>query len=432
MSKAIIILAFGLALPVVIEQVVYNHVDDRLNARLDKMTLMIERGGVNEIALDQDCSFSSYNIFKEEYVAISPLSRMPDDFGKIHINNSERNIENEILKHRVLSQAFIYDNQLYNLEIGEGISSLDHLTDTIREFTLRMMLIIILIFIFLDFGFVQILLRPFRKITSQKLRNIRHPENFVPMPIQTSTTEFIELNQEINEMMKKIQLAFRSEREFITNVSHELLTPVSILRNRIENLMNESGIPNEVLSQLAESQKTLSRLTRVVRAFLYISKIENDQYLKNESVNLHELTIDVISEVEERLEEKQIKLEKNFSGDADFYPCNKSLIHTLIFNIIANAIKYSLPDSKISVTGVESNSSYKISIADEGVGIEEQNIPHIFDRFRRFRPDDTMSFGLGLPIVKTIAEFHGISIEVIGGKARLKGTEFIIGFPKSQ
>ena len=136
-SKVLIILGIGLFLPEVIEQIVYNHIDKRLEARLEKIMRMIQIGGLDEIALDQDCSFESYNVFKEEYVAISPLAVFPNNFGSHTLVNTERIIEKEIVKHRVLSQAFIYDNQLYAIEIGEGLSTVEQLTITIRKFSLH-------------------------------------------------------------------------------------------------------------------------------------------------------------------------------------------------------------------------------------------------------------------------------------------------------
>ena len=111
-SKALIILAIGALLPLLIERVVYNHIDKRLVARLEKTFKMVEIGGLDEISLDQDCSFDSYNIFKEEFLSISPLPKLPADYGKNNIENSERVIENERVKHRVLTRAFIYDNQI--------------------------------------------------------------------------------------------------------------------------------------------------------------------------------------------------------------------------------------------------------------------------------------------------------------------------------
>ncbi len=426
----LIILVIGLFLPRVIEQIVYNHVDKRLEARLEKIMRMIQIGGLDEITLDQDCSFESYNVFKEEYVAISPLAALPKNFGSYTLVNTQRIIEQEIVKHRVLGQAFIYDNQLYMIEIGEGLSTVDQLTGTIRTFSFRIMLAVILVFVFLDFGFVQILLRPFHRIVKGKLKKIRHPEKYDALPTPTTTAEFIELDKAIDEMMLKIQETFRVEREFITNVSHELLTPTSILKNRLENIMNEPGIPNEVMGQLAESQRTLSRLTRIVKALLYISKIENAQYIKNEKVSLSTVVEEVLEEIDDRLIERNISVKKEIGDCPDFGPANLSLVHTMVFNLISNAIKYNKQGGSILISGNLQAGSYVLSIADTGVGIQSENIPFVFDRFKRFRPEDEMSYGLGLPIVKTIADFHNIKISLESVKD--VGSKFSLHFPMQE
>lgn len=401
--------------------------DMRLRARLEKMMLMLDRGGLNEITLDQDCSFDSYNVFKEEYVSISPLPLLPKDFGIYRIENTERTIEDEPLRHRVLTQSFIFDNQIYQMEIGEGLSSMDQLNQTIRKFSIRVMIIVILISIFIDVGFVNVLLRPFFRIINVKLKGIDHPESFNYDLVRTNTSEFTYLDKSINDMMLKVQEAFRLEREFITNVSHELLTPVSILKNRLENLMNDPDISPDAMKQLADSQKTLSRLTRVVKALLYISKIESQQYLRDESVSLPEIISDIEAELAEMMEEKNLKVEKNLLHPFIYHPGNRSLLQTMLFNLISNAVKYSPRDARISISDQMTASHYHLTIADQGNGIDPENLPYIFDRFKRFRPDDQMSYGLGLPIVKTIADFHQLEIDV---KSRIgQGSEFTLRFP---
>ena len=135
LSKAIIIAAIGLLLPVILKKVVYTHIDQRLKARVARMMLEVQLGGIREIIMDQDCSFENYNIFKEEYVSIKPLKIMPTYFGKEIFLDAERNIENEIVKHRVLSKSFIYDNQLYELEVGEGLHAIKSLLDTFHKYT---------------------------------------------------------------------------------------------------------------------------------------------------------------------------------------------------------------------------------------------------------------------------------------------------------
>ena len=411
LSKALIILTIGALMPILIQRVAYNHLDRRLVARLDKTMRMVAMGGLDEITLDADCSFDSYNIYKEEFLSISPIASLPSDFGKYHIENAERLIENEVIKHRVLTQAFVYDNQLYTMEIGEGLSAYDQLNDTIRKFTLWIMLAIVLISIFFDLLFARLLLKPFNKIVLQKLGDVQHPSTFDPKPVKTSTSEFAHLDRSINEMMLKIRETFEMERQFIMNVSHEILTPISILRNRIENMISDPTIPDHVIERMVDSQKTLSRLTKVVRSLLYISKIENAQYIKNESADLEQIVREIFEELEELIEGKGITINQEWKDQIVFSPCNKSLVHTLLFNLITNAIKYNSDQGQISISGNLEGEFYKISVSDTGEGISPDQLQFIFDRFKRFRPEDQMSYGLGLPIVKTIADFHGIKVE---------------------
>ncbi|MBK6397065.1 MAG: HAMP domain-containing histidine kinase [Bacteroidetes bacterium] len=428
-SKVVIILAFGAIIPILIQKVAYNHLDRRLVARLEKTMRMVAVGGLDEIALDQDCSFDSYNIFKEEFVSIAPIAVLPPDFGRYHIENAERKIDDEIIKHRVLTQAFVYDNQLYSIDIGEGLNAYDQLNVTIRKFTIWIMVAVVVISIFFDLLFARLLLRPFNKIVNEKLRDVQHPSTFDPLPVKTTTTEFSHLDKSINEMMVKIRETFETERQFIMNVSHEILTPISILKNRIENMISDPGIPDAVVERMVDSQKTLSRLTKVVRNLLYISKIENAQYVKNESADLQMIVREIFEELEELTQGKGITIVNEWKDDFVFSPCNLSLIHTMLFNLITNAIKYNCEEGKITVTGMWEGEHYVVKVYDTGDGISSNQLPYIFDRFKRFRPEDDMSYGLGLPIVKTIADFHGIKVSA--ESTLNQGSCFTLRFPGS-
>jgi signal transduction histidine kinase len=426
-SKAVIIAAIGVVLPIILQRIVYNHIDHRLKARSEKMMLMIQRGGISEIITEQDCSFNDYNIFKEEYVSISPLKTLPKNFGTDSIFNAQANIENEIVNHRILSKSFLYDNQLYEMNIGEGLTTVEELNRTLRRFSITLLIIVVLISIFIDIGFAEILLRPFYKIINRKLQNVHHPSKFNEEKVKTNTYEFAYLDESINEMMSKVKNAFLIEREFITNVSHELLTPISILQNRCENILSDPGLSENIAIKIVETQKTLSRLSRVVKALLYISKIENEQFAKNETASIQSLVGDVLEEIEERLSNKNIRVNQAWSEDFTMTNCNKSLLHTMIFNLISNAIKYNRENGEIIIIGRKEEQVYSLSIKDTGVGIAKEHLPYIFDRFKRFRPEDEASYGLGLPIIQSIAEFHDLKIQV---ESELhSGTIFTVYFP---
>ncbi len=412
LSKALIIAAFGAALPIVVEKVVNDHIDKRLIARSERVMKIIHRGGINDIIAEQDCSFESYNILKEEFVAIRPILSTEKPHLPQVIKNERWNIEGENMNHRIIRKPFIYDNQLYELNIGEGLSTVEQLKSTISKFSLWMMIGVVLLSIFIDLGFVRILLRPFNNIIRSKLQSTISPTSFNFNPVLSSTYEFNQLDRSINEMMQKIRDAFLIEKEFISNVSHELQTPISILQNRLENIIVDGKTSEEVEIKLIESQKTLSRMSKIIKALLLISKIENDQYLKNESVKIIELLDEVLEEIEERLQQRNIVLVKQFYSDLQYVPCNRTLLFTLLFNIVNNAIKYNVDGGSIIITTQKNENNFTIEIKDTGIGIESSQIKNIFDRFKRLNQSTAEGYGLGLPIVKTIAAFHHIEIKV--------------------
>jgi signal transduction histidine kinase len=426
LSKGIIFAAFAILMPIIVEQVVYDHIDRRLMARTDRVLKIISRGGINEIIMEQDCSFESYNILKEEFVSIIPLRNdvpPPDTY----ISNEEWDIEGERLNHRIIRQSFVYDNQNYQLSIGEGLSTIEQLNKVIAQFSLWLMVFFIIVSIFIDVGFVRLMLKPFNKIVRQKLQLPGNPALYKFDPVKTSTWEFNYLDRSINELMRRTKDAFLIEKEFIANVAHELLTPISILQNRLENMIIDNDVPVEFENKILESQKTLKRLSKIIKALLMISKIENDQYLKQDQVGLESLVNEVLEELHERVEEKQISVIKSFETEVDFGPCNKSLLFTMFFNLINNAIRYNNIGGNLFIRGSLAIDNFIVEIEDTGIGMDESQLEYIFDRFRRFSPSDEQGYGLGLPIVKTIADFHELGLKMVSKP--MKGSTVIITFP---
>ena len=139
------------------------------------------------------------------------------------------------------------------------------------------------------------------------------------------------------------------------------------------------------------------------------------------------LITEVLDELEDWILSKGITVSCDWKDNFVFILCNKSLLHTLLFNLVSNAVKYNIENGRIAISGEKEEKYFSLKISDTGVGIASEQIPFIFDRFKRFRPSDDMSYGLGLPIVKTIAEFHNISITA---ESEInKGTTFTILFP---
>jgi signal transduction histidine kinase len=153
-------------------------------------------------------------------------------------------------------------------------------------------------------------------------------------------------------------------------------------------------------------------MSRIIKALLLISKIENDQYLKQERTSVTALLDEVLEEVEERLQEKEIRLYKHFYEDIEYGPCNKTLLFTMFMNLVNNAIKYNKEGGSLMITTRKVNGQLQVEVKDTGIGMEKAELPSIFDRFKRLNKSKADGYGLGLPIVKTIAGFHQIEIKV--------------------
>ncbi|MBJ6117107.1 HAMP domain-containing histidine kinase [Pontibacter sp. BT310] len=424
-SKIVVVLLLIAVLPPLIHRVALVNTDKRLNEKKDSVLEIISNQGIgNFVAEGSEGAYGSYNLLKEEFISIEQI---PEPIVVDTVENSLRKVENEIVEYRVLSLTFEVDGSYYLLEIGRSIDTIQESIETMQQYALYFLAAVILITVFIDLAFNKILLQPLIVIV-RRLKKIGHPSTFTPKTINTTTSDFLYLNNAINDMMGQVQDAFQKEKEFIGNVSHELLTPISILQNRMENLLTDPEMPEHLLVKLVDNQKTLHRLKNIIQALLLISRIENEQYLKNEEVSLAALVNEVKDEIADRAEAKEVTLKIDLEDDWTLQQANYSLLFTMLFNVVSNAIKYNKPNGSITISGAPKGKSYELCITDTGVGIPQEHLPHIFNRFKRLQGPDNESHGLGLPIVQTVAHFHKVKLTVVSTVN--VGTTFCFRFGK--
>ncbi|GAB3536789.1 ATP-binding protein [Pontibacter brevis] len=421
-SKVIILLLLILLLPSLVNRVALHNTDKRLLQKKEQVFDIIEEKGIGSFVSTGTEMYGSYNLLKEEFISMEPIDASQIDN---RIENSLRKVEGEVLEYRVLSLAFEVEGGTYLLEIGRSLDTIRETSNTMQRYAAYFLIAVVLITVFIELAFVKILLRPLTLII-RRLQRIGHPDTFKPNTLATSTSDFLYLNDTINSMMVQMQEAFLKEKEFIGNVSHELLTPVSILQTRLENLLNDPAMPGEMLVKLVDSQRTLHRLKSIIQALLLISRIENEQYLRNEDISIEKLARDVAEEIEERVEAKRLTFDLNITENITLKG-NYSLLFTMLFNVVNNAIKYNRPGGAIVIESRQTEKGYLLSISDTGIGMPEEQLPHIFSRFKRLHTPDGESHGLGLPIVQTVAKFHNIRLSVDSQLGN--GTCFTFLFP---
>jgi signal transduction histidine kinase len=150
--------------------------------------------------------------------------------------------------------------------------------------------------------------------------------------------------------------------------------------------------------------------------------------LKEDKISINTLLQEVYDEISIRLPEKNVTFDIVVPQDVVLVNVNKFLIFNLFFNLVNNAIKYNREDGGIIVATEIENNALVVNITDTGIGISAEDMPYIFNRFKKLRQSLKQdSFGLGLPIVKSIADFHNITIEVASEKN--VGSNFKLMFP---
>lgn len=424
-SKLVIVLLFVLALPFLVRQIASEYTNYTLKQQRKKVLGIVKKNGL-EYYFQGDDNYGSYTILKEEFIALMPVN---SNLKMDNIKDSQRLIESDTLNYRVLSYTFKNKNKNYLLEIGKATASINQYNKPLQLFALYVLIILIGLTILIDLTFIRILIRPLGKIITTKLINRKFPFKDNQTRVQSSTADFKYLDESLIILMNQINEAFYKEREFTSNASHELMTPISILQNKMENLLTDETLDERSSIAIIEMMKTVDRLKNITKSLLLISRIDNEQYIMREEVSPMLLFNEIIEEISHRLEKKRIKISLNISPDVILVGVNKDLLFQLFFNLIHNAIKFNREEGDIFIDDRYLNTdAYEISIKDTGIGIPKADLPFIFDRFMKTNLEGDVGYGLGLAIVKSIALYHQIQIEVQSEMG--KGTTFKLLFQK--
>ncbi|WP_238698620.1 sensor histidine kinase [Flavobacterium circumlabens] len=429
LTRLLVILVLWLMLPILVENVVYRHINNGLLEKKKKFIDHLNQNEINDFIEnpgDSTETYSQFSTLHSEFLVLSKVPVKPRQ-KETTFSNDYRIIEGEENEYRILQYHFTYEKEGYQLEIGSDLSEVNDLTFIIRLFIIIVLVIILLVTFLADTVYIEYLLKPFYKIIDTKIRRVNEPETFDHTPIKAKSRDFRELDLVLNQMMDRIGELFKKEKQFISNVSHELLTPIALLKNKLENLLQNDSLDDTAVDKIASSLKTLDMLKKIINNLLLISRIENNQYTTEEEIHFYEIITDMQEDLQDRIEDKEIEFSNTMQHDFSFKG-NKTLIHILIYNLITNAIKYNYQKGKITITDGFLNRHYFIAIEDSGIGMDSSQIEKIFNRFARINSDQDGQ-GLGLAIADSIANFHHIEIKVTSGIN--EGTTFLLLFPET-
>lgn len=269
-------------------------------------------------------------------------------------------------------------------------------------------------------------LRPIHQIT-QTAQSIKGSNWSKRIEGIRSVDEVGELADTFNRMLDELEVSFQRERQFTSDASHELRTPMTVIRVCTDDALQtkEQDIIQENLLMI---KKENAKMTRMISQLLLLSRgYEGRQHFEPEDILLFDMAESVIEEFAGEAREKSIEIH-NVVPQQTFIYADQSLFTQLLVNLVGNAVKYGKEGGNIWI-GVRCDEvSAKLYIRDDGMGISKEDKEHIFERFYRAdKARDRSGSGLGLAIVKWIVEMHGGQIFV---ESRLgEGTVFYVVLP---
>jgi len=258
-----------------------------------------------------------------------------------------------------------------------------------------------------------------------------------------STLEVRELGEAFNEMadtivahIEEIRTMDNLRRDLVANVSHDLRTPLVSIHGYVETILmkDKSLSPEDREKYLRTVLQGTERLKKLVEELFELSKLEAKQTRPElEKFSIAELVQDVVREHQILADRHRVTLRTEFSTDVPLVVADIALIERVFQNLLDNAIRYTPENGTVSIRLAFEGSSVGVNIADTGDGIPAEDLPYIFDRYRRglqYPGRESSGAGLGLAIVKKILEIHGITISVT---SRInEGTAFSFRLPVEQ
>jgi signal transduction histidine kinase len=269
-------------------------------------------------------------------------------------------------------------------------------------------------------------LKPIHQITQTAARISQGQDLDKRIHLGSGTDELHQLADVLDNMINRLDQAFKLEQQFTSDASHELRTPMSVIMAQCEYILENTRTPEEYEAALKVIQRQGRKMSKLIEDMLCVAHLEqNKDSYPREMVDFSTLVQDICMDMA-LLKSKNIVLEREIEPDI-FLMGNAMLLTRMVTNLISNGYRYGKQDGRIFIR-LKCDSDILLSVEDNGIGISVEQQERIFRRFYRVEAARfSEGAGLGLAMVKDIAKYHGGTVEVVSAVG--EGSKFTVKFP---
>jgi heavy metal sensor kinase len=322
-------------------------------------------------------------------------------------------------------------SEFFQVSVGIDISKQDLIPSKILNTILISSIFIIAASILLAFFFARSVSAACTNIT-RRMSSINAKNLSIRIKENNYIPEADQLIKNFNSLMDRVEGYVNQNQKFASDAAHELRTPLTILRGELEIAMHTRKSPEQYEKVVSSALEEVHRLSEIVETLLELSRAEYGKINMNfEQDNISEMILEVVEDGEILAGEKEIIVKSSIQENISL-KYDSARIYQVILNLVENAVKYTPRNGKITIILKDDNGHVNILIEDTGIGMNEDELPHIFDRFYRVNSSKINHIkgnGLGLSIVAWIINAHQGTIDVSSNPD--KGTRFNIVLPKN-
>ena len=346
---------------------------------------------------------------EEVDISLVPQSEyLPDSYHTIYYKDEwekTSGVEGENEPHRELVTYLSSNGKLYKLTIRKSMIESEDLLLSVLMIEIVILLVLMGSFLLVNIWISRRLWKPFyNSLNSIKAFNLSSGKGLLIE--DSSVREFDDLNQVLRSMSVRLRNDYLLQKQFTENASHELQTPLMVIRSRIELLIQQPDLKEDQVKLLQSIDNACLKLSHINKALLLLSKIENKQFSKKETIQLKPLVLKVLEGFHDRIQLKTLVLTTNIEDDATMLH-DGTLVEILFTNLIQNSIRHNYNGGSIQIS-IRTGFATIINTGDAPDFEPEQ----MFERFRKSGKKEEGT-GLGLAIVSEICKAGSVTISYL-------------------